>query len=150
MRHVAIFESLDFRDIKIPLGQRRPTTEAYRLLANGTPFTSGSRRHRFTGSIVGRGARRPVLRDGDTLRAPLTEIRWRRCGRIRDPEGAHLAARPPLIARPTAARRARRSLAKQVRPPSATSAPIKIAVMGCVVNGPARRAPIRIAGGGRG
>jgi (E)-4-hydroxy-3-methylbut-2-enyl-diphosphate synthase len=165
MRHVEILESLDFRDIKISLKATDvPTTvEAYRLLAGRVDYPlhigiteAGTK---FAGSIksaVGLGI---LLYDGigDTLRVSLTEdpVEEVRAG-FEILKSLHLRRRgPTLIACPTCGRDELDviALAKQVEAAIGhLSAPIKIAVMGCVVNGPgeATQADLGIAGGGRG
>jgi len=165
LRHVAILESVGFRDIKISLKATDvPTTvAAYRLLARKVdyPFHIGITEAgtRFGGSIksaVGLGI---LLSEGigDTLRVSLTE----------DPveevraafeilKALNLRRRgPTLIACPTCGRDELDviALTKEVEAAvGSVKAPIKIAVMGCVVNGPgeAEQADLGIAGGGRG
>lgn len=165
MRHVAILESLDFRDIKISLKATDvPTTvEAYRLLATKVdyPFHIGITEAgtKFTGSIksaVGLGI---LLYDGigDTLRVSLTEdpVEEVRAG-FEILKTLHLRRRgPSLIACPTCGRDELDviTLARELEAAIGhITAPIKIAVMGCVVNGPgeAMQADLGIAGGGRG
>ncbi|MDP3936566.1 MAG: flavodoxin-dependent (E)-4-hydroxy-3-methylbut-2-enyl-diphosphate synthase [Deltaproteobacteria bacterium] len=165
LRHVAILESVGFRDIKISLKATDvPTTvAAYRLLAPKVdyPFHIGITEAgtRFGGSIksaVGLGI---LLAEGigDTIRVSLTD----------DPVEEVRAAfeilkalnlrrhGPTLIACPTCGRDELDviSLAKEVEAAiGGVKAPIKIAVMGCVVNGPgeAEQADLGVAGGGRG
>jgi (E)-4-hydroxy-3-methylbut-2-enyl-diphosphate synthase len=162
LRHVALLRDLDFHDIKVSLkaSDVLRTVAAYRMLAAATDLPlhlgvteAGTLFSGLVKSALGIGM---LLAEGigDTLRVSLT----------RDPVEevragyeilAALAIRrrgPEIIACPTCGRtridlfgiveRVEKALAASV-------APIKIAVMGCVVNGPgeAREADIGIAGG---
>jgi (E)-4-hydroxy-3-methylbut-2-enyl-diphosphate synthase len=165
LRHVAILESLDFHDVKISLKATDvPTTvEAYRLLARKVdyPFHIGVTEAgtRFTGSIKTAAGLGILLYEGigDTLRVSLTEdpVEEVRAG-FEILKALNLRKRgPSLIACPTCGRDELDviTLAKEVEAAIGhVSAPIKIAVMGCVVNGPgeATQADLGIAGGGRG
>jgi len=161
MRHVDILKSLDFHQIKISIkaSDVQRTVEAYRLLSAKTDLPlhvgvteAGSLYTGIVKSALGIGM---LLAEGigDTLRVSLTrdpveEVRTgyeilkaldiRRHG-------------PEIISCPTCGRcnidlfnivdQAENAL-------MATSSPLKIAIMGCVVNGPgeAREADIGIAG----
>lgn len=162
MRHVKLLESFDFNLIKIALKSSDPLTTimAYRLMSERCDYPfhvgvteAGTWRTGVIKSCVGIGT---LLVDGlvDTLRVSLTA----------DPEeevfvGVKLLqsvglkkAGPELISCPTCGRVEidLRSLAERVeRALLAETEPIKVAVMGCVVNGPgeAREADVGIAGG---
>jgi (E)-4-hydroxy-3-methylbut-2-enyl-diphosphate synthase len=162
LRHIELLRALDFHDIKVSLkaSDVRRTVAAYRQLAAvtdlplhlgvteaGTLFSGLIKSALGIGTLLAEGI-------GDTLRVSLT----------RDPveevrAGYEILAAldirrrgPEIIACPTCGRtridlfgiveRVEKALA-------ASRAPIKIAVMGCVVNGPgeAREADIGIAGG---
>jgi len=162
MRHVNILESLDFHDIKISLkaSDVYRTVSAYRLLSEQTDFPlhvgvteAGGLYPGVVKSALGIGM---LLAEGigDTLRVSLTrdpveEIRVgyeilkaldiRRHG-------------PEIISCPTCGRCNIDlfDIADQVEKALLTrSSPVKVAIMGCVVNGPgeAREADIGIAGG---
>ena len=162
LRHVELLRALDFHDIKVSLkaSDVQRTVAAYRQLSAvtdlplhlgvteaGTLFSGLIKSALGIGTLLAEGI-------GDTLRVSLT----------RDPveevrAGYEILAAldirrrgPEIIACPTCGRtridlfgiveRVEKALA-------ASRAPIKIAVMGCVVNGPgeAREADIGIAGG---
>jgi len=162
LRHIELLRALDFHDIKVSLkaSDVRRTVAAYRQLSAvtdlplhlgvteaGTLFSGLVKSALGIGTLLAEGI-------GDTLRVSLT----------RDPveevrAGYEILAAldirrrgPEIIACPTCGRtridlfgiveRVEKALA-------ACRAPIKIAVMGCVVNGPgeAREADIGIAGG---
>lgn len=162
MKHIRILEDLDFGLIKVSLKSSDvlTTIEAYRLLASRTPYPlhlgvteAGTLVDGAIKSALGIGI---LLHDGigDTLRVSLT----------RDPEDeipvAYSILRAlklrtrgvELISCPTCGRtemeliplveRAERILRK-------VRTPLKVAIMGCVVNGPgeAREADVGIAGG---
>jgi len=162
MRHVNILESLDFHDIKISLkaSDVYRTVSAYRLLSEQTDFPlhvgvteAGGLYPGIVKSALGIGMLL-VEGIGDTLRVSLTrnpveEIRVgyeilkaldiRRHG-------------PEIISCPTCGRCNIDlfDIADQVEKALLTrSSPVKVAIMGCVVNGPgeAREADIGIAGG---
>jgi (E)-4-hydroxy-3-methylbut-2-enyl-diphosphate synthase len=165
LRHVEILESMGFYEIKISLKATDvPTTvEAYRLLARKVdyPFHIGITEAgtRFTGSIksaVGLGI---LLYEGigDTLRVSLTD------DPVQEVKAAYeilkalnLSRRgPSLIACPTCARDELDviTLSREVEAAlEHVTAPIRVSLMGCVVNGPgeAVQADLGIAGGGRG
>jgi len=159
MDHIRILEDLNFRNLKVSLkaSNVRATVDAYRLLAGSVDYIGVSEAGtRWSGTIksaVGVGI---LLSEGigDTLRISLTD----------DPvEEVRVAYEilkvleirqesPELISCPTCGRceinlidmatEVEKALAKIKKP-------IKVAVMGCVVNGPgeAREADIGIAGG---
>lgn len=162
LRHIRFFEDNDFRLIKISLKSSDVvnTIASYRLLAQKTdyPFHLGVTE---AGTVVG-GAIKSALGIGllllegigDTLRVSLTAAPEEemfvaysilRALRLRE-RGVELVSCPTcgrteidLIALVEKAE----SLLKKVR------SPLKVAIMGCVVNGPgeAREADIGIAGG---
>jgi (E)-4-hydroxy-3-methylbut-2-enyl-diphosphate synthase len=164
MRHVAILESLDFRDIKISLKATdvATTVEAYRLLAMKVdyPFHIGITEAgtKFTGSIKSALGLGILLYDGigERCASRSPRIPWRRRAGFEILKALHLRRRgPSLIACPTCGRDELDviTLARELEAAIGhISAPIKIAVMGCVVNGPgeAVQADLGIAGGGRG
>jgi len=162
LRHVELLRAFDFHDIKVSLkaSDVRRTLEAFRLLAARTDLPlhlgvteAGTLFSGLVKSALGIGM---LLAEGigDTLRVSLT----------RDPveevrAGFEILAAldirrrgPEIIACPTCGRTRIDliGIVEQVEKALANSiAPIKIAVMGCVVNGPgeAREADIGIAGG---
>jgi (E)-4-hydroxy-3-methylbut-2-enyl-diphosphate synthase len=162
MRHVELLKSLDFHQIKISLkaSDVRRTLEAYRLLSAksdlplhvgvteaGTLFSGIVKSALGIGMLLAEGI-------GDTIRVslardPVEEVRvgfeiLKALGiRRRGPE---------IIACPTCGRCKIPlfDMVEQVeRALMTTEAPLKIAIMGCVVNGPgeAREVDIGIAGG---
>jgi (E)-4-hydroxy-3-methylbut-2-enyl-diphosphate synthase len=162
MRHVRLLESFDFESIKLSIkaSDVGRTLEAYRLLAQRTDYPlhlgvteAGSLYSGIVKSAIGIGT---LLAEGigDTLRVSLTrdpveEIRVgyqilqaleiRRHG-------------PEIISCPTCGRCGIDlfSVVEQVEKALLTRpVPIKLAIMGCVVNGPgeAREADLGIAGG---
>lgn len=162
MRHVAILERHDFNDIVISIKSSRVPTvvEAYRLLAQQCEYPlhigvteAGTYRTGLIKSAMGIGT---LLLDGigDTLRVSLTD----------DPEkeveagfdilraAGYLVPGPEIISCPTCGRtniNLAEIAAEVERRLKGCTKPIKVAVMGCVVNGPgeAREADIGIAGG---
>ena len=160
--HVSLLEKYDFRDIVISIKSSNVPVmvQAYRLLAQRCDYPlhvgvteAGTYRMGMIKSAVGIGA---LLLDGigDTLRVSLTddtihEVRagfdiLRACG--------HPVDGPELISCPTCGRTQIDlvGLAKEVEERLQDCRKnIKVAVMGCVVNGPgeAREADIGIAGG---
>jgi len=162
LRHIGLLKSLDFHDIKISIkaSDVRRTVEAYRLLSAQTDLPlhigvteAGSLFAGIVKSALGIGM---LLAEGigDTLRVSLT----------RDPvEEVRVAYEilraldirhrgPEIISCPTCGRCNIDlfDIVEQVENALLTSlTPIKIAIMGCVVNGPgeAREADIGIAGG---
>jgi (E)-4-hydroxy-3-methylbut-2-enyl-diphosphate synthase len=162
LRNVALLEALDFREIKISLksSDALATIEAYRELSLrcdyplhlGVTEAGGL----IAGTVKSSVALGILLADGigDTFRISLTrdpveEIRvaWELLRSL------HLRARgPELISCPTCGRCQIDlfSLAEAVeRHVQNMAAPLKVAVMGCVVNGPgeAKEADIGLAGG---
>lgn len=162
LKHVQILEDLDFSDIVISLkaSNVRLTIDAYRLMSEKVPYPlhigvteAGTPYMGTIKSAVGIGA---LLADGigDTIRVSLTgdpveEVKagkaiLKSLGLYR--RGAELISCPTcgrtkinLISIATKVEKALENVEK----------PIKVAVMGCVVNGPgeAREADIGIAGG---
>ena len=161
LRHVKLLNNCDFDDIVISIKSSdvRLMIAAYRLLAAKVDYPlhlgvteAGTERMGMLKSAVGIGS---LLCDGigDTIRVSLTadpvkEVAaardiLRACGKISAPE---------IVSCPTCGRTKIDliSLAEQVEKMLAdVDKPIKVAVMGCVVNGPgeAREADIGIAGG---
>ena len=162
LRHIALLEDLDFRMIKVSLkaSDVGRTLAAYRLLASRTdwPFhigvtEAGSLYSGIVKSALGIGM---LLAEGlgDTLRVSLT----------RDPveevrvgyeilKALNLRRRgPDIIACPTCGR-TEIDLFDVLEKVEARlhhiKTPLKVAIMGCVVNGPgeAREADVGIAGG---
>ena len=162
LRHTALLEELDFHQIKISLkaSDVGRTLTAYRLLARQTdlPFhigvtEAGSLYTGIVKSALGIGM---LLAEGigDTLRVSLTRdpVEEVRVGyEILKALGLRRRG-PDIIACPTCGR-TEIDLFKVVEQVEARlqhfKTPIKIAIMGCVVNGPgeAREADIGIAGG---
>jgi (E)-4-hydroxy-3-methylbut-2-enyl-diphosphate synthase len=162
LRHVALLTDLDFTQIKISIkaSDVPRTLQAYRLLSARTDFPlhvgvteAGSLYSGIVKSALGIGM---LLAEGigDTLRVSLT----------RDPaeevrvgyeilKSLGIRQRgPDIISCPTCGRCGidLMGLVDQVESALATMAtPIKLAIMGCVVNGPgeAKEADIGIAGG---
>ncbi len=162
LRHIRILEKLNFHDIlvSIKFSSVRPMIEAYRMLAKKVDYPlhlgvteAGTA---FTGSIknaIGIGV---LLEEGigATFRVSLTADpteEMKTCWAIL--EAMDLRRRnPEMISCPTCGRTQIDliKLANQVEKElSKIKAPIKVAVMGCVVNGPgeAREADIGVAGG---
>jgi len=162
LQHIAILENLDFHDIKISLKANDvPTTiKAYQLMSETVDYPlhlgiteAGTIRSGIIKSAVGIGA---LLAQGigDTIRVSLTG----------DPVEEVKAANeilkslglkeygPTLISCPTCGRCNINlaEIAEQVENKlKGVHKPFKVAVMGCVVNGPgeAKEADIGIAGG---
>jgi (E)-4-hydroxy-3-methylbut-2-enyl-diphosphate synthase len=162
MRHVAILEGLEFHNIIISLKTSDPLKmiEAYRLIADrvdyplhlgvteaGTAFAGSIRSAVGIGVLLSEGI-------GDTIRVSLTDdpIREVRAGYeiLKSLELRQYGA--TVISCPTCGRtkidivRIAREVEERV---ADIKKPIKIAVMGCIVNGPgeAKEADIGIAGG---
>ena len=160
MGHVRMLEDCDFDDIVISMKSSDVNTmiDAYRLCAQQCRYplhlgvTEGTERMGLIKSAIGIGA---LLHDGigETIRVSLTE----------DPVKEIKAARdilkcigkrggPQIVSCPTCGR-TRIDLVKTAKEVEAAlenaDKDIKVAVMGCVVNGPgeAREADIGIAGG---
>ena len=162
LRHAAMLEEADFHDIVVSLkASDVPTTiAAYRLMAGRCDYPlhlgvteAGSEASGLVRSALGIGA---LLLEGigDTLRVsltadPLAEVRagyeiLRAAGRR--------SVGPEIIACPTCGRTEvdlRGLLARVEAELVGVREPIKVAVMGCAVNGPgeAREADIGVAGG---
>ncbi len=162
LNHIAILEKLGFYDIKVSLKAHDVplTLKAYQLMSEAIDYPlhlgiteAGTIKSGVIRSAVGIGA---LLAQGigDTLRVSLTG----------DPvEEVHVANQilkslglrqygPTLVSCPTCGRCSIElaDIAQQVEARLASiKKPIKVAVMGCVVNGPgeAREADIGIAGG---
>jgi (E)-4-hydroxy-3-methylbut-2-enyl-diphosphate synthase len=162
LRNVALLEELDFREIKISIksSDAMTTIDAYRELSRqcdyplhlGVTEAGGL----IAGTVKSSVALGILLAEGigDTFRISLTrdpveEIRvaWELLRSL------HLRQRgPELVSCPTCGRCQIDlfPLAEEVeRHVQAMTAPLKVAVMGCVVNGPgeAREADIGLAGG---
>ncbi len=162
LQHIQILEELDFSEIKISLKSFNIPLmiEAYRLIAArvdyplhigvteaGTPWAGTIRSAVGIGSLLSQGI-------GDTLRVSLTgdPVQEVRVG-FEILKSLGLRQRGPVIVScPTCGRteidliKIAEEVEKKVRH---IKEPIKIAVMGCVVNGPgeAREADIGVAGG---
>ena len=161
MRHVDILKSLDFHQIKISIkaSDVRRTVSAYRLLSTATDLPlhlgvteAGSLYSGIVKSALGIGM---LLAEGigDTLRVSLTRdpVEEVRTG-FEILKALDIRRRgPEIISCPTCGR-CNIDLFKIVDQAESalmsTSSPLKIAIMGCVVNGPgeAREADIGIAG----
>lgn len=161
-KHVAILEKYDFHDIVISLkGSNVLTTiEAYRLAARRFPYPlhlgiteAGTKEIGIIRSVAGLA---PLLLEGigDTIRIslsgdPVEEVIA--CKRLLHDIGLY-PNYPTLISCPTCGR-TRVSVEELSRKVLSyleeISAPITVAVMGCIVNGPgeAKHADIGIAGG---
>jgi len=162
MQHIAILEALDFTDIKISLKafDVPMLVEAYELMAEkvdypfhigvteaGTVQTGAIRSAVGIGVLLSRGL-------GDTLRVSLTgdPVHEVRVGyEILKALGLRERG-PTIVSCPTCGRTEINLIpvAEEVEKRTQhLSKPLKIAVMGCVVNGPgeAREADIGIAGG---
>jgi len=162
MRHVAILEELEFYDIVISLKASDPLKmiEAYRLMADrvdyplhlgvteaGTAFSGAIRSSVGIGVLLSEGI-------GDTIRVSLTDdsVQEVRAGyEILKSLGLREYG-ATVISCPTCGRTKIDivKIARQVEERIADiKKPIKIAVMGCIVNGPgeAKEADIGIAGG---
>ena len=162
MRHVKILEELDFHDIKISLKSSDVPMmiEAYRIIAKMVDYPlhlgvteAGNARHGIVKSAVGIGT---LLAEGigDTIRVSLTgdpveEIGV--CKQILRSLGLYNKG-VELISCPTCGR-TKINLPQMVdiidKATENIEKPIKIAVMGCAVNGPgeAKEADIGLAGG---
>ena len=162
MRHVALLEEVDFHEIKISIkaSDVPRTVAAYRLLASKTDYPlhlgvteAGSL---YTGTVKSALGIGMLLAEGigDTLRVSLTRdpVEEVRVGfEILKALGLRQHG-PEIIACPTCGRCGYDlfSVVEQVERALLTRpVPVKIAIMGCVVNGPgeAREADIGIAGG---
>jgi (E)-4-hydroxy-3-methylbut-2-enyl-diphosphate synthase len=162
LRHVALLEGADFDQIKISIkaSDVPRTVEAYRLLASQTDYPlhlgvteAGSL---YTGTVKSALGIGMLLAEGigDTLRVSLTRdpVEEVRVGfEILKALGLRRHG-PEIISCPTCGRCGFDlfSVVEQVEKALLTRpVPVKLAIMGCVVNGPgeAREADIGIAGG---
>jgi len=162
LRHIEFLKSLDFQQIKISLkaSDVQRTVEAYRLLSKQTDLPlhigvteAGTLFSGIVKSALGIGM---LLAEGigDTLRVSLTRdpVEEVRVGYeiLRALDLRHRG--PEIISCPTCGRCniGLFDIVEQIEHALlASTVPIKIAIMGCVVNGPgeAREADIGIAGG---
>lgn len=162
LQHIQILERLDFQNIKVSLKANEValTIQAYRLMAERVDYPlhlgvteAGTPRVGIIKSAVGIGT---LLAEGigDTIRVSLTADPIEEVRVAKDILQA-LGLRqfsPTLISCPTCGRcnidliRLAQSVEARL---STIDKPIKVAVMGCVVNGPgeAREADVGIAGG---
>lgn len=161
MGHVKLLEQCDFDNIVISMKSSDVNTmiDAYRLCAQQCDYPlhlgvteAGTERMGLIKSAVGIGA---LLHDGigETIRVSLTEDPVREIAAARDIlKCIGKRGGPQIVACPTCGR-TRIDLVKTAKEVEAALAhvdkDIKVAVMGCVVNGPgeAREADIGIAGG---
>ncbi|MFA4973913.1 MAG: flavodoxin-dependent (E)-4-hydroxy-3-methylbut-2-enyl-diphosphate synthase [bacterium] len=165
--HVRLLEKIDFRDIKISAKASNvaDTIATYRLLSEkvdyplhlgvteaGTLFTGAIKSAMGIGALLSQGI-------GDTIRVSLTAdpVKEVMAGfEILANLGLRERPYPEVISCPTCGRAQIdvQALAEEVEERvAAIRAPLKIAVMGCIVNGPgeAKEADVGIAGGdGRG
>lgn len=162
LKHIAILEDMDFTDIKVSLkaSSIQLTLDSYRLMARKVDYPlhvgiteAGTRERGLIKSALGIGL---LLNEGigDTIRVSLTadpihEV-WAAYEILRDLGVRERGAE--LVSCPTCGRTEIDliSIAEEVdRRLRIIKEPIKVAVMGCVVNGPgeARDADVGIAGG---
>ncbi|MBN1283613.1 MAG: flavodoxin-dependent (E)-4-hydroxy-3-methylbut-2-enyl-diphosphate synthase [Proteobacteria bacterium] len=163
LRHVALLERVDFRDIKISVkaSSVADTVSAYRMLSGkvdcplhlgvteaGTLLAGAIKSAMGIGTLLAEGL-------GDTIRVSLTAdpVKEVRAGyEILANLGLRDRPYPEVISCPTCGR-ARidvERLAEEVEGRLAgVRAPIRVAVMGCAVNGPgeAKEADVGVAGG---
>lgn len=161
MRHVRLLEKFDFDDIVISVkaSDVKTTIEAYRLLAGqcGYPLhlgvtEAGTERMGIIKSAVGIGS---LLCDGigDTIRVSLTADPIREIYAARDIlKAIGLGGGVNIVSCPTCGRTQIDLIGLANKVEEATRGVeknIKIAVMGCAVNGPgeAREADLGVAGG---
>lgn len=162
MYHVSLLERYDFRDIIISIKSSNVRTmiEAYRLCAQKCDYPlhlgvteAGTYKSSLVKSSIGIGS---LLADGigDTIRVSMTDNPVREISAGREILKSLGLGRPcpDIVSCPTCGRTKIDliSLANKVEDAlSACDKPIKVAVMGCAVNGPgeAREADIGIAGG---
>lgn len=161
LNHVKLLNDCDFDDIVISIKSSdvKQMISAYRMLAQRVDYPlhlgvteAGTERMGIIKSAVGIGS---LLCDGigDTIRVSLTADPVREVYAARDILCAvGIGSRPQIVACPTCGRTKIDliSLAQQVEKMLETvNKPIKVAVMGCAVNGPgeAREADIGVAGG---
>lgn len=162
LRHIAILEDLDFRDIVISLKASHPplAIEAYRLMSERVSYPlhlgiteAGTAYGGVIRSAVGIGA---LLAEGigDTIRVslsadPLEEVR----SGFEILKALHLRSRGPVVISCPSCGRAEVnliSLANEVEERlRGVTRSVTVAVMGCAVNGPgeAREADFGVAGG---
>ncbi len=162
LESVAMLEAADFGDIVISIKASDPllTIETYRLLASRTDYPlhvgvteAGTLREGMIRSAVGIGT---LLAEGigDTLRVSLTadpveEVRaaWSilKALDLRQ-RGPHLISCPTCGRTAVDLQRVAEAVEQELR---SITAPIRVAVMGCAVNGPgeARHADVGLAGG---
>ena len=160
MGHVAMLNRFDFDDIVISIKSSDVPTmiRAYRLAAQACPYPlhlgvteAGTERMGLIKSAIGIGA---LLADdiGETIRVSLTDDPIKEIAAARDIlKGVGKRSGVQIVSCPTCGRTGIDliSIAKQVEERTRDiTCDIKIAVMGCVVNGPgeAREADIGIAG----
>lgn len=159
--HVAILNRFDFDDIVISIKSSDVPTmiRAYRLAAQKCPYPlhlgvteAGTERMGLIKSAIGIGA---LLVDdiGETIRVSLTDDPIKEIAAARDIlKGVGKRKGVQIVSCPTCGR-TRIDLVKAAKEVEAAVAnldkDIKIAVMGCIVNGPgeAREADIGVAGG---
>lgn len=161
LEHVAILNRFDFDDIVISIKSSDVPTmiRAYRLAAQKCPYPlhlgvteAGTERMGIIKSAIGIGA---LLADdiGETIRVSLTDDPIKEIAAARDIlKGVGKRKGVQIVSCPTCGR-TRIDLVKAAKEVEAAVAnldkDIKIAVMGCIVNGPgeAREADIGVAGG---
>lgn len=161
MSHVKILETCDFNDIVISIKSSNVHTmiEAYRLAAEKCNYPlhlgvteAGTAHMGMIKSAIGIGS---LLHDGigETVRVSLTDNPEMEIGAAKDIlKCLELREGPQIVSCPTCGR-TRIDLVKTAKEVeaalSSVNKNIKVAVMGCIVNGPgeAREADIGIAGG---
>jgi (E)-4-hydroxy-3-methylbut-2-enyl-diphosphate synthase len=162
LRHIRIFEDLGFQDIKVSLkaSDVARTLQAYRLLAQEVdyPFHAGITEagSLLSGSVKSAAGMALLLNEGlaDTIRISLTappENEVRVAYRILSSLGIRKRG-PDIISCPVCGRcevdisRIAEEVEQRLAP---VVSPLKVAVMGCMVNGPgeAREADIGVACG---
>ena len=162
MYHVRLLEKHDFNDIVISIKSSNVPTmmQAYRLLSDQCDYPlhvgvteAGTYRMGLIKSGMGIGGL--LLEDiGDTLRVSLTDepVKEVQAGFDILRAAGHAVGGPEIISCPTCGRTniAVAAIADEVEKRlQGYKKPVKVAVMGCIVNGPgeAREADIGIAGG---
>jgi len=163
LKHVRILEDLNFYDIKISVkaSNVRDTIEAYQMLSNkvdyplhlgvteaGTLLCGAIKSALGIGTLLQRGI-------GDTIRVSLTaepEVEIKACYEILASLGLRKRSYAEIISCPTCGRlqiNLQDLVSRIEKRLEGVNLPIKIAVMGCVVNGPgeAKEADIGVAGG---
>jgi len=161
LRSASMLEELDFSEIvlSVKASSVKTTVEAYRLLSKKCTYPlhvgvteAGTKRIGLIKSAVGIGS---LLCDGigDTIRISLTDEPIEEIKAAKDLLAAvGMGASPEVISCPTCGRTKIdvKGIAEKVSElVSGINRPLKIAVMGCAVNGPgeAREADAGIAGG---